>query len=294
MTTRHRRSARTASPPPLPAPTPIAPAPPLAAQRCSAPLSRRQPRGRFRLRFCSAGVWSNGGQNVFDQLESARGQVEEIEGRGKQLHVTALRYDVAALERELRRLAEDRGVQARIDSDWSQVCTRPHMPEGLSQLPSSSPPLPSPSISGDRDPHSARLQGATRSRTSLSQTASPHHRRHHVGQPAPSQPTAPPPARARASHSHADDAPQTAIHAHAPRHTPAAAAACAGWGSPSEGGVGRALAVESRSPPRRPRRHSKLSERAMTERPLNPGLHRGGGTRRGQAAGVGSCTSGFS
>ena len=50
--------------------------------------------------------------------------MEEIEGRGRQLHVTALRYDVAALERELRRLAEDRGVQARIDSDWSQVCTR--------------------------------------------------------------------------------------------------------------------------------------------------------------------------
>ena len=47
--------------------------------------------------------------------------MEEIEGRGKQLHVTALRYDVAALERELRRLAESKGAQARIDSDWSQV-----------------------------------------------------------------------------------------------------------------------------------------------------------------------------
>ena len=49
------------------------------------------------------------------------GQVEEIEGLGKQLHVTALRYDVVALERELQRLAEDRGAQARIDSDWTQV-----------------------------------------------------------------------------------------------------------------------------------------------------------------------------
>ena len=47
--------------------------------------------------------------------------MEEIEGRGKQLHVSALGYDVAALERELRRLAEDKGAQARIDSDWSQV-----------------------------------------------------------------------------------------------------------------------------------------------------------------------------
>ena len=172
------------------------------------------------------------------------------------------------------------------------------MPQGLSQLPS--PPTRSPpSISGDRDPHSALARAASSPPPAPSPLLQHRSLRHLPPsaitdcRPTRTQSThSPPPARARASH--ADDTPQAAIHAHAPRHTPAAAAACAGWGSPSEGGVGRALAVESRSPPRRPRRHSKLSERAMTERPLNPGLHRGGGTRRGQAAGVGSCTSGFS
>ena len=54
-------------------------------------------------------------------LRGGGGQVEQIEGRGKQLLVTALRYDVAALERELRRLAADKGLDARIANDWTQV-----------------------------------------------------------------------------------------------------------------------------------------------------------------------------
>ena len=44
-----------------------------------------------------------------------------MEGQGKQLHVTALSYDLQALERSLRFLAEKRGAQARIDGERSQV-----------------------------------------------------------------------------------------------------------------------------------------------------------------------------
>ena len=48
-------------------------------------------------------------------------QVEQILGRGKELHVSALRYDVEAQQRDLQRIAAKKGAEARIKKDWTQV-----------------------------------------------------------------------------------------------------------------------------------------------------------------------------
>ena len=174
--------------------------------------------------------------------------------------MTALRYDVAALERELRRLAEDRGVQARIDSDWSQVCTRANtcLKVSLNSLPP--PPVPPPhspapeipiqlSHAQPRAPHPPPALSCSIALSDIfppppSLTA---------GQPAPSQPTAP---RLPVHAPHTQTTRLRQPYMHTPPATP--------------------------PPPPPPALDGDLRRReeSVGRWPLNPGLHRGdrGGT----------------